>query len=86
MKDDLIGIEYQRRADGSYQLETKKDMKKRDLASPDLGDALALTFAKEVSRKTLLEELSQGDVNMCQTEYDLFADTHEPMGVNMCEH
>lgn len=31
-------------------LESKDDMKKRDLASPDWGDALALTFALNVSK------------------------------------
>lgn len=31
-------------------LETKKDMKARGLASPDIADALALNFAQEVSR------------------------------------
>ena len=31
------------------QLKKKEDMKKRGLASPDMGDALALTFAHPVS-------------------------------------
>jgi hypothetical protein len=36
-------------------LESKKDMKARDIASPDEGDALALTFAQKVQpvRKTV---------------------------------
>jgi hypothetical protein len=32
------------------QLERKEDMKKRGLASPDNGDALALTFAEPLAR------------------------------------
>lgn len=46
-------------------------MKKRGLASPDLADALALTFASPVHKKTELEKM-QGDGAVAKTEYDLF--------------
>jgi len=46
---DLTGIEYGYDARGAILLEKKEDMKKRGLASPDLGDALALTFALPVT-------------------------------------
>jgi hypothetical protein len=36
---------------GAMQLESKDDMKKRGAASPDGGDALALTFAEPVRKK-----------------------------------
>jgi hypothetical protein len=42
---DLTGIEYGYDAQSAILLEKKDDMKRRGLASPDLGDALALTFA-----------------------------------------
>lgn len=42
---DLAGPEYGFDAKGRIQLERKEDMKRRGLASPDAGDALALTFA-----------------------------------------
>lgn len=45
LKDDLIGPEFGFSATDKVQLEKKKDMKGRGLASPDTGDALALTFA-----------------------------------------
>lgn len=45
---DLTGVEYGYDADNAEQLEKKSDMKKRGLASPDMGDALALTFAQPV--------------------------------------
>ncbi len=48
---DLTGIEYGyvlRDGRDSIQLERKDDMKRRGLASPDNGDALALTFAYPV--------------------------------------
>lgn len=45
---DLTAVEYGFRADDAIQLERKEDMKKRGLASPDSGDALALTFAHPI--------------------------------------
>ncbi len=45
---DLTGVEYGYTATGEIQLEKKENMKKRGLASPDIGDALALTFAHPV--------------------------------------
>jgi len=48
LKSDLIGPEYGFNVRNEIQLERKEDMKKRGLASPDLGDALALTFAYPV--------------------------------------
>lgn len=49
LRADLCGVEYGFNARGEIQLEKKEDMKKRGLASPDLGDALALTFAHPVA-------------------------------------
>lgn len=49
LKQDLIGVEYGFNNRNEIQLEAKEDMKKRGLASPDLGDALALTFAYPVA-------------------------------------
>ncbi|MDP3162939.1 MAG: terminase [Reyranella sp.] len=48
LAQDLTGVEYGYDARNAIQLERKDDMKKRGLASPDLGDALALTFAQPV--------------------------------------
>jgi hypothetical protein len=48
---DLTGVEYGyvlRDGRDAIQLERKEDMKRRGLASPDNGDALALTFAYPV--------------------------------------
>ena len=49
---DLTGVEYGyalREGRDAIVLEKKEDMKKRGLASPDLADALALTFAYPVA-------------------------------------
>jgi hypothetical protein len=41
-------------------LEKKEDMKRRGLASPDDGDALALTFADRPGRSTILNMIPSG--------------------------
>jgi hypothetical protein len=56
LREDLTGVQYGFDKDGRIQLERKEDMKKRGMASPDYGDALALTFAYPVMRSALLEE------------------------------
>lgn len=48
---DLIGPETVPRLDGKIQLESKNDMKRRKLPSPNCGDALALSFALPVAKK-----------------------------------
>lgn len=50
LASDLTGVEYGFDADNAIQLERKEAMKKRGLASPDKGDALALTFAYAVTK------------------------------------
>lgn len=50
LASDLTGVEYGYDADNAIQLERKEAMKKRGLASPDKGDALALTFAYPVQK------------------------------------
>jgi hypothetical protein len=49
LKTDLTGPEYGFDSKERIQLERKKDMKSRGLASPDVGDSLALTFAMDVA-------------------------------------
>lgn len=47
--DELTGPETVARLDGKIQIESKKDMKKRGLPSPNRADALCLSFAFPVS-------------------------------------
>ncbi len=51
LADDLIAPEYGFDGRNRIQLEKKERMKERGLASPDCGDALALTFAAPVRDK-----------------------------------
>jgi hypothetical protein len=53
---DLTGVEFGYDAANAIQLERKDDMRRRGLASPDDGDALALTFAYPAIRRNVEEE------------------------------
>lgn len=56
LHDDLIGPQYfYQRSSNKIQIERKEDMKKRGLASPDLADSLALTFALPINKKNSVE-------------------------------
>ncbi len=45
LMDDLLSIKRKPSGTGKLRLETKEEMRRRGLPSPDVGDALALTFA-----------------------------------------
>ena len=49
LRIDLTGLEYGYNLRNDIQLERKEDAKKRGLTSPDLADALALTYALPVA-------------------------------------
>jgi len=53
LADDLVGPEYTVRLDGKIVLESKEDMKKRGLPSPNRADALMLSFAMPVMPKKM---------------------------------
>jgi hypothetical protein len=74
--DDLTNPEYAVDLKGRLKLESKDSLKKRGLSSPDDGDALALTFAEQVSR---LDTATSRRVNrmrgeVAMSEYDIFSD------------
>ena len=48
LRDQLVSPQYDYNLRGELQLEKKADMKTRGLASPDIADALALSFARPV--------------------------------------
>ena len=52
LKQDLSTPRYSFDANGKKQLESKDSIRARGLPSPDLGDALALTFALPVAART----------------------------------
>ena len=74
LRDDLVGPEYQFTKNGQIQLEAKDSMKKRGIASPDLADALGLTFAGKIYKNTKAVPVGVGaSADVCEMEYDLFA-------------
>jgi hypothetical protein len=50
-------------------LESKRDMKNRGLRSPDIADALVLTYAQEVARSSTPHG-GQKQLNMSVHDYD----------------
>ena len=72
---DLTNVEYgYRLLEGrdAIQLERKEDMRSRGLASPDIGDALALTFAMPVEPSRHSLTYGAGNFKM-EVEYDPLA-------------
>jgi hypothetical protein len=49
---DLCGTQYGFSSKSAIQLEKKEDLKARGLASPDIGDTLAMTFAFNIAKKS----------------------------------
>jgi hypothetical protein len=71
LRADLTAVEYgytPRDGDDAIILEKKEHMKKRGLASPDDGDALALTFAHPVGPSDHSGAFGGG----IETDYDPF--------------
>lgn len=72
LRTDMCGLEYGYNVRNDLMLESKSDMKKRGLASPDLADALALTYAMPImpNRQGYLG----ADTSTAATDYDPFGD------------
>lgn len=71
LADDLVGPVYGFNRQDQIQLERKEDMKKRGLASPDMADALALTFAYPVQpRGGAYAGTHTGKPGVVAVEYD----------------
>jgi hypothetical protein len=58
LRDALIAIEYGFNNAGAIQLEKKEDVKSRGMASPDVADALAMTFARPVASQAAQQALT----------------------------
>ncbi|WP_296200583.1 hypothetical protein [uncultured Hyphomicrobium sp.] len=61
LEADLVGRQYGFDGNSAIVLEKKSDMKKRGLASPDRGDALALTFAMPVAPRNVASSADEID-------------------------
>ena len=69
LEAELTQVEYGFNARDELQLERKEDMKARGLSSPDIADALALTFAYEVAPRN--ERAARGGGVVVEHEYDV---------------
>lgn len=71
--DDIIGPETVPRMDGRIQLESKEDMKERQVPSPNKADALFLTFAEPVARKDGKDRVEGNNANKVESDYEPYA-------------
>ena len=71
LRDDLVVPTYMFTPQGKISLERKEDIKKRGMPSPDLGDALSLTFAADVGGG-VTSRYEPSSIGKCKTEYELF--------------
>jgi hypothetical protein len=72
LRAQLVGPQYGFNARNEIQLERKEDMKKRGLESPDLADALALTFAMPVASRPIEGHIGP-ERSLVESEYDPFS-------------
>ena len=71
LKTDLCVPTYKFNSANKFALESKDDIKKRGMRSPDMGDALALTFALPVIKPDhQLRHASFGSQGRYESEYD----------------
>jgi hypothetical protein len=74
LKQDLAAPTYFYNTAGKIQIESKEEIKKRGLPSPDMADALALTFAFPVAPRSDVERLGlQRNKTHQQRGHDPFA-------------
>jgi hypothetical protein len=76
LKQELVAVEYGFNQRDEIQLERKSGLKKRlpNLGSPDIADALALTFAYPVAASASAGRLGADQEPQVEHEYDPFAD------------
>ena len=72
LKAQLVNLEYGFNLKNEIQLEKKEDMKKRGLDSPDVADALALTFSLPVQRSEFAGHEGPHE-DLIQHEYNPFS-------------
>src|SRR5262249_52287771 len=74
LREQLIGPEFTLNSRDEILLEPKDSMKRRGVASPDIADALACTFACEHATLPVRDwESARGD-HLVQTEWNPFSD------------
>ena len=62
LQADICGPRYSYDSSGRYLIESKKDMKKRGMESPDYFDGLGLTFAYPVAAPNIKKRRSQANI------------------------
>lgn len=71
LERDLCGVEYFHNKQDQLLLESKDDMKARGLASPDLADGYAITFAYPIQAREVTNV--RGNTHQCLTDYEPYS-------------
>jgi hypothetical protein len=79
LRQQLTNLQYAFNVRNEIQLEKKEDMKKRGLSSPDIADALALTFAQFVGPVAGYARSGFGK-NNAVSDYDPIAQFEKEIG------
>lgn len=75
LEADLTGVTYRFDNRNRLLLDSKDDMKKRGMPSPDIGDAVALTFAQPVAHRDVDRGLRR---HATAADFDPIGDWHRP--------
>lgn len=85
LKQDLAAATYYFDVNNRKRVESKDEIKKRGLPSPDLADALALTFAHPVSRRPHADPVPRR-AGVPMREYDPYACVGRTLDTSPTEH
>ena len=77
LEEGMVGPEYEITPKGQIKLESKENMKKRGVSSPDDADALALTFAYPVGYKSDLSREPSRKSSIFKPSLDWFSGKRE---------
>lgn len=73
LHSDLIAPHYTFDSQGRLKLESKDEIKKRYTKSPDLGDALALTFAFKIPNREIKERYGSQRQIQAQSDWSVYS-------------
>lgn len=76
LRAQLLAPHYGLNSKGKIQLETKEDMMRRGVPSPDKADALALTFAYPLAPHTMAGGIHRAGPQVAESDYNPFAPEH----------
>ena len=72
LRQQMINVEGELNRQGKVQIESKQDLRRRGLPSPDFLESLILTVAQGINNEGVRSDWGRGD-HLVRSEYDPFA-------------